>query len=99
MILFVFDIFLVCIVESGLFEEFVVENGFVYGWVIIDVVGIVVNVNVDLELEDYEDDVDFDVLVVVVLCVLLVSELWWCMIIDEIVDDIEDVVDDEFVVE
>ena len=93
------DTLLARIVESGLLEEPVAENGLVYGRAIIDAAGTAVNVNVDPELEDHEDDVDTDALVAAVSRVLSVSESRWRTIIDEIVDDIEDAVDDEPVAE
>ena len=94
------DTLLARIVESGLLEDPIAENGLVYGRAIIDAAGTTVNVNVDPELDDVQsDDVDHDALVAAVARTLSVGESRWRSVIDEIVADIEDAVDDEPVAE
>lgn len=96
------DTLLARIVESGLLEEPLAENGLVYGRASIDAAGTVVNVNVDPELEDEDeqgDDVDHDALIAAVSRILSVGESRWRAIIDEAAADIDDAVDDEPVVE
>ncbi|MGI0522342.1 cytochrome C5 [Microbacterium maritypicum] len=96
------DTLLARIVESGLLEEPLAENGLVYGRASIDAAGTVVNVNVDPELEDEDeqgDDVDHDALIAAVSRILSVGESRWRAIIDEVAADIDDAVDDEPVVE
>ncbi|CAH0209277.1 hypothetical protein SRABI76_02219 [Microbacterium oxydans] len=95
------DTLLARIIESGLLEDPVAENGLVYGRAIIDAAGTAVNVNVDPELDDDDqgDDVDHEVLIAAIARILSVGESRWRGVIDEIVDDIEDAVDDEPVIE
>ena len=94
------DTLLARIVESGLLEDPIAENGLVYGRAIIDAAGTTVNVNVDPELEDVQsDDVDHEALVAAVARTLSVGESRWRSVIDEIVADSEDAVDDEPVAE
>jgi len=95
------DALLTRIVESGLLEDPVAENGLVYGRASIDAAGTVVNVNVDPELEDDEhgEDVDHDALIAAVSRILSVGESRWRAVIDEVAADIDDAVDDEPVVE
>ena len=94
------DTLLARIVESGLLEDPIAENGLVYGRAIIDAAGTTVNVNVDPELDDVQsDDVDHEALVAAVARTLSVGESRWRSVIDEIVADIEDAVDDEPVAE
>lgn len=96
------DTLLARIVESGLLEDPLAENGLVYGRASIDAAGTVVNVNVDPELEDEDDqgdDVDHDALIAAVSRILSVGESRWRAIIDEVAADIDDAVDDEPVVE
>jgi hypothetical protein len=95
----VLDALLARIVESGLLDEPVAENGLVYGRASIDAAGTVVTVNVDPELEDHGDDVDLDVLLEAIARILAVNETTWRAVIDEVVADIEDAVDDEPVIE
>ena len=96
------DALLTRIVESGLLEDPVAENGLVYGRASIDAAGTVVNVNVDPELEDddeHGEDVDHDALIAAVSRILSVGESRWRAVIDEVATDIDDAVDDEPVVE
>lgn len=93
------DALLARIVESGLLDDPVAENGLVYGRASIDAAGTVVTVNVDPELEDHGDDVDLDVLLEAISRILAVNETTWRAVIDEVVADIEDAVDDEPVIE
>lgn len=93
------DALLARIVESGLLDEPVAENGLVYGRASIDAAGTVVTVNVDPELEDHGDDVDLDALLEAISRILSVNETTWRAVIDEVVADIEDAVDDEPVIE
>lgn len=96
------DTLLARIVESGLLEDPVAENGLVYGRASIDAAGTVVNVNVDPELEDddeHGDDVDHDALIAAVSRILSVGETRWRAVIDEVATDIDDAVADEPVVE
>ncbi len=96
------DSLLARIVESGLLEDPIAENGLVYGRASIDAAGTVVNVNVDPELDDddeHGDDVDLDVLIAAVSRILSVGESRWRAVIDEVATDIDDAVDDESVVE
>lgn len=95
----VLDALLARIVESGLLDEPVAENGLVYGRASIDAAGTVVTVNVDPELEDHGDDVDLDALLEAISRILSVNETTWRAVIDEVVADIEDAVDDEPVIE
>lgn len=95
----VLDALLARIVESGLLDEPVLENGLVYGRASIDAAGTVVTVNVDPELEAHEDDVDQEGLVEAISRILSVNETTWRAVIDEVVADIEDAVDDEPVIE
>ncbi len=89
------------IVESGLLEDPVSENGLVYGRASLDAAGTVVNVNVDPELEGDEsaEDLDPDELVAAIARVLSMSEKRWRAIVEEVALDIEDAVDEEPVVE
>ncbi|MFK3677155.1 cytochrome C5 [Microbacterium sp. NPDC090218] len=96
------DTLLARIVESGLLEDPVAENGLVYGRASIDAAGTVVNVNVDPELEDGDeqgDDLDHEALIAAVSRILSVGESRWRAVIDEVAADIDDAVDDEPVVE
>lgn len=95
------DSLLARIVESGLLEDPIAENGLVYGRASIDAAGTVVNVNVDPELDDEDDsdDVDHDALIDAVSRILSVGESRWRAVIDEVATDIDDAVDDEPVVE
>lgn len=95
------DSLLARIVESGLLEDPIAENGLVYGRASIDAAGTVVNVNVDPELDDEDDsdDVDHDALIEAVSRILSVGESRWRAVIDEVATDIDDAVDDEPVVE
>lgn len=95
----VLDALLARIVESGLLDDPVAENGLVYGRASIDAAGTVVTVNVDPELEDHGVDVDLDVLLEAISRILAVNETTWRAVIDEVVADIEDAVDDEPVIE
>ncbi len=89
------------IVESGLLEDPVSENGLVYGRASLDAAGTVVNVNVDPELDGDEsaEDMDPDELVAAIARVLSMSEKRWRAIVEEVALDIEDAVDEEPVVE
>ena len=89
------------IVESGLLEDPVSENGLVYGRASLDAAGTVVNVNVDPELDGDEsaEDMDPDELVAAIARVLSMSEMRWRAIVEEVALDIEDAVDEEPVVE
>lgn len=95
------DSLLARIVESGLLEDPIAENGLVYGRASIDAAGTVVNVNVDPELDDEDDsdDVDHDALIEAVSRILSVGESRWRAVIDEVATDIDDAIDDEPVVE
>jgi hypothetical protein len=95
------DLLLSRIVESGLLEDPVSENGLVYGRASLDAAGTVVNVNVDPELEGDEtaEDLDPDELVAAIARVLSMSEKRWRAIVEEVALDIEDAVQDEPVVE
>ncbi|WP_337000540.1 MULTISPECIES: cytochrome C5 [unclassified Microbacterium] len=96
----VLDTLLVRIVESGLLEDPVAENGLVYGRASIDAAGTVVNVNVDPELDDREpEDIDPDALVAAVSRILAVGESRWRAVVDEVATDIDDAVGDEPVIE
>ncbi|WP_334153154.1 cytochrome C5 [Microbacterium sp.] len=88
------DALLARIVDSGLLDEPVAENGLVYGRATIDAAGTVVSVNVDPELEDH-DEVDEDELLEAIARILSVNESRWRAVIDEVAADIEDAVDDE----
>lgn len=96
------DALLARIVESGLLEDPIAENGLVYGRASIDAAGTVVNVNIDPELGDddeHGEDVDPDALVAAVSRILTASESRWRAVIDEVATDIDDAVDDEPVIE
>lgn len=95
------DLLLSRIVESGLLEDPVSENGLVYGRASLDAAGTVVTVNVDPELEGDEsaEDLDPDELVAAIARVLSMSEKRWRAIVEEVALDIEDAVQDEPVVE
>ncbi len=95
------EILLSRIVESGLLEDPVSENGLVYGRASLDAAGTVVNVNVDPELDGDEsaEDMDPDELVAAIARVLSMSEKRWRAIVEEVALDIEDAVDEEPVVE
>ncbi|MFY9712308.1 MAG: cytochrome C5 [Microbacterium sp.] len=93
------DSLLARIVDSGLLDDPIVENGLVHGRASIDAAGAVVTVNVDPELEDDEDELDQDTLIEAISGILSVSESRWRAVINEVVDDIEDAVDDEPVIE
>ncbi|WP_314097201.1 cytochrome C5 [Microbacterium foliorum] len=93
------DDLLARIVESGLLDDPVAENGLVYGRATIDAAGAVVTVNVDPELEDDEESFDADVLLGAISRILSVSEGRWRAVIDEVADDIDEAVDDEPVIE
>jgi hypothetical protein len=96
------DTLLARIVESGLLEDPVAENGLVYGRASIDAAGTVVNVNVDPELDDddeHGEDVDHEALIAAVSRILSVGESRWRAVVDEVATDIDDAVDDEPVIE
>ena len=93
------DHLLARIVDSGLLDEPVVENGLIYGRASIDAAGTVVTVNVDPELEDDDDVLDDDALIAAVTRILSVNETRWRAVIDEVADDIDEAVDDEPVIE
>lgn len=95
------EILLSRIVESGLLEDPVSENGLAYGRASLDAAGTVVNVNVDPELDGDEsaEDMDPDELVAAIARVLSMSEKRWRAIVEEVALDIEDAVDEEPVVE
>ncbi|WP_447911631.1 cytochrome C5 [Microbacterium phyllosphaerae] len=93
------DDLLARIVDSGLLDDPVAENGLVYGRATIDAAGAVVTVNVDPELEDDEDSLDADALLGAITRILSVSESRWRAVIDEVADDIDEAVDDEPVIE
>ncbi|WEK61671.1 MAG: cytochrome C5 [Candidatus Microbacterium colombiense] len=96
----VLDALLARIVDSGLLDEPVAENGLVYGRASIDAAGSTVTVNVDPELEDGDDDdIDTDELVESISRILSISESRWRAVVDEVALDIEDAVDDEPVIE
>lgn len=93
------DHLLARIVDSGLLDDPVAENGLVYGKATIDAAGAVVTVNVDPELDDDEETLDDDALLAAIARILSVSESRWRAVIDEVADDIDDAVDDEPVLE
>ena len=93
------DDLLARIVDSGLLDDPVAENGLVYGRATIDAAGAVVTVNVDPELEDDEESLDADALLGAITRILSVSETRWRAVIDEVADDIDEAVDDEPVIE
>ncbi|MFJ4998700.1 cytochrome C5 [Microbacterium sp. NPDC088619] len=93
------DHLLARIVDSGLLDDPVAENGLVYGRATIDAAGAVVTVNVDPELEDDEETLDDDTLLAAIARILSVSETRWRAVIDEVADDIDEAVDDEPVLE
>ncbi|WP_235564020.1 cytochrome C5 [Microbacterium sp. Root553] len=93
------DDLLARIVESGMLDDPVAENGLVYGRATIDAAGAVVTINVDPELEDDEESFDADVLLGAISRILSVSEGRWRAVIDEVADDIDEAVDDEPVIE
>ena len=93
------DDLLARIVDSGLLDDPVAENGLVYGRATIDAAGAVVTVNVDPELEDDEETLDDDTLLAAIARILSVSETRWRAVIDEVADDIDEAVDDEPVLE
>lgn len=93
------DHLLARIVDSGLLDDPVAENGLVYGRATIDAAGAVVKVNVDPELEDDEETLDDDALIAAITRILSVSETRWRAVIDEVADDIDEAVDDEPVLE
>ncbi|MCP1428487.1 hypothetical protein J3D45_000985 [Microbacterium foliorum] len=93
------DDLLARIVESGLLDDPVAENGLVYGRATIDAAGAVVTVNVDPELEDDGESFDADEMLGAISRILSVSETRWRAVIDEVADDIDEAVDDEPVIE
>jgi len=93
------DHLLARIVDSGLLDDPVAENGLVYGRATIDAAGAVVTVNGDPELEDDEETLDDDALLEAITRILSVSETRWRAVIDEVADDIDEAVDDEPVLE
>ena len=93
------DALLTRIVDSGLLEDPVAENGLVYGRASIDAAGTIVNVNVDPELDDDGDDIDHDAMIAAISRILSVGESRWRAIVDEVATDIDDAVDEEPVVE
>lgn len=93
------DDLLARIIDSGLLDDPVAENGLVYGRATIDAAGAEVTVNVDPELEDDEETHDDDALIAAITRILTVSETRWRAVIDEVADDIDDAVDDEPVLE
>lgn len=93
------DDLLARIIDSGLLDDPVAENGLVYGRATIDAAGAVVTVNVDPELEDDEENLDVDALLAAITRILSVSETRWRAVIDEVADDIDEAVDDEPVIE
>jgi len=93
------DQLLARIVDSGLLDDPVAENGLVYGRATIDAAGAVVSVNVDPELDDDEESLDVDALLGAITRILSVSETRWRAVIDEVADDIDEAVDDEPVIE
>lgn len=93
------DNLLARIVDSGLLDEPVAENGLIYGRASIDAAGTVVTVNVDPELDDDDDAVDGEELVAALARILSVNETRWRAVIDEVADDIDEAVDDEPVIE
>jgi hypothetical protein len=93
------DHLLARIVDSGLLDDPVAENGLVYGRATIDAAGAAVTVNVDPELEDDEETLDDDALLEAITRILSVSETRWRAVIDEVADDIDEAVDDEPVLE
>lgn len=93
------DSLLARIVDSGLLDDPVAENGLVYGRASIDAAGTVVTVNVDPELDGDDDALDEAALVAAIARILSVSESRWRAVIDEVADDIDEAVDDEPVIE
>lgn len=93
------DNLLARIVDSGLLDEPVAENGLIYGRASIDAAGTVVTVNVDPELDDDDDALDEEALIEALSRILSVGESRWRAVIDEVADDIDDAVDDEPVIE
>ncbi|MGN7949249.1 cytochrome C5 [Microbacterium sp. 22215] len=93
------DDLLARIIDSGLLDDPVAENGLVYGRATIDAAGAAVTVNVDPELEDDEENLDVDALLAAITRILSVSETRWRAVIDEVADDIDEAVDDEPVIE
>ncbi|PVE94159.1 MULTISPECIES: cytochrome C5 [unclassified Microbacterium] len=93
------DNLLARIVDSGLLDEPVAENGLIYGRASIDAAGTVVTVNVDPELDDDDDALDGEELVAALARILSVNETRWRAVIDEVADDIDEAVDDEPVIE
>lgn len=89
------DVLLARIVDSGMLDEPVVENGLVYGRASIDAAGTVVTINVDPELEDGDDELEAEPLIEAISRILSVSETRWRTVIEEVAADIEDAVDDE----
>lgn len=83
------------IVDDGLLDDPVAENGLVTGRATIDAAGAAVAVTVDPELEDGSPDVDQDALLAVTSRILSVSESRWRAVIDEIAVEIEGAVGDE----
>ncbi|WP_052193764.1 hypothetical protein [Microbacterium sp. ZOR0019] len=94
------DTLLTRIVESGVIDEPVAENGLVYGRASIDAAGTVVKVNVDPEFDgDHDDEIDQEALIAAISRILSVSESRWRAVVDEVATEIDDAVDDEPVVE
>ena len=93
------DNLLARIVDSGLLDEPVAENGLIYGRASIDAAGTVVTVNVDPELDDDDDALDGEELVAALARILSVNETRWRAVIDEVADDIDEAVDEEPVIE
>lgn len=94
------DTLLARIVESGVIDEPVAENGLVYGRASIDAAGTVVKVNVDPEFDgDHDDEIDQEALIAAISRILSVSESRWRAVADEMATEIDDAVDDEPVVE
>ena len=94
------DTLLARIVESGVIDEPVAENGLVYGRASIDAAGTVVKVNVDPEFDgDHDDEIDQEALIAAISRILSVSESRWRAVVDEVATEIDDAVDDEPVVE
>lgn len=93
------DALLSHIVDGGLLDEPVADNGLVTGRATIDAAGAAVTVTVDPELED-NPDVDEDALVETASRILTVGEARWRAVLDEIAVEIEGAVgDDEPVLE
>lgn len=94
------DALLSRIVDGGLLDEPVAENGLVTGRATIDAAGAAVTVTVDPGLEDDGPDVDEDALVETASRILTVGEVRWRSVLDEIALEIEGAVgDDEPVIE